>query len=301
MTEQARVTGIVATHNRPLLLRRAVRSMIDQSDVRLSELVVVFDQSEIDRELVNEFDFPIRLVANHNSPGLAGARNTGIQTADTEWIAFCDDDDEWMSHKLSTQLAHANDDTHFVVGGIEIRYGDRTRVRTPGRAEIRFEHLIEDRIMAAHPSTYLVRRAAIALFGEVDETLPGGYAEDYDWLLRASRLRPITVADQPVSIVHWHPGTFFGSRYEMIYAALEDLLEKTPEFTNSKIGLARILGQQAFAKAALGEARPARKLAWKTLKLDPTQLRSYLALAVSAGLISSERLQVMANRTGRGI
>jgi hypothetical protein len=47
----------------------------------------------------------IRVIAQQNR-GLAGARNTGIQAAKGAYIGFCDADDLWLPHKLSTHVDH---------------------------------------------------------------------------------------------------------------------------------------------------------------------------------------------------
>ena len=186
-SEDGFVSAIIPTRDRPDLLRRAIRSVLDQRGGHLLEVIVVFDQEEPDKDLHAEFpDAPLRLVVNNRTPGLAGARNSGIDVALGEWVAFCDDDDAWSRDRLQRQLALANRLPHvdFVVAGIEIRRGNRSFVRVPNRSWITFPDLLRSRIMEAHPSTFLVRRLAIDEIGEVDEKLPGSYAEDYDWLLR---------------------------------------------------------------------------------------------------------------------
>jgi glycosyltransferase involved in cell wall biosynthesis len=86
------------------LLRRAIDAMLDQEGDHLAEIVVVFDQSDPDATLENlSASIPIPVVANTNSPGFPGARNTGIEVARGDWIAFCDDDDVWLRDKLARQ------------------------------------------------------------------------------------------------------------------------------------------------------------------------------------------------------
>ncbi|HEV2893829.1 MAG TPA: glycosyltransferase family A protein, partial [Actinomycetota bacterium] len=91
------VSVVVPTRDRPELLRRAVTAILEQTYQGPIECVVVFDQSDPDlpwgalpagRRLV--------LVRNQRTPGLAGARNSGILAATGELVAFCDDDDEWL-------------------------------------------------------------------------------------------------------------------------------------------------------------------------------------------------------------
>lgn len=296
------VSGVIATRDRPQLLRRAIRSMLAQDGRGLVEIIVVFDQVEPDSDLLDEFaGANIRLARNVNSPGLPGARNTGIDLARGDWVAFCDDDDEWSHDKLRQQCRVIDGHTDFVVSGIRIAYGDRSVVRTPGEGPLVLSRLLRSRVMEAHPSTFLIRKSALAgSLGPVDEELPGGYYEDYDLLLRAARLGPIAVADAPLTIVNWHSHSFYKNRWAMINDSIDYLIEKTAELQTTRAGLARLRGQQAFALAGLGERRAALQRASETFRLDPRQLRSYLTLLVVAGL-KAEWLVKFANTLGRGI
>src|ERR687896_474684 len=47
----------------------------------------------------------------------------------------------------------------------------------------------------------------------VDEEIPGGYGEDYEWLLRSSRRAPIIAVKDPLVRAHWHPKSFFSDRW----------------------------------------------------------------------------------------
>lgn len=102
------VTTVVATRGRGELLRRALRSIASQQYDGPLEIVVVYDQCDIDpvadvREAYGDV-VSIETIANQMSPGLAGGRNTGIAKASGELIAFCDDDDEWLPTKLHEQV-----------------------------------------------------------------------------------------------------------------------------------------------------------------------------------------------------
>jgi hypothetical protein len=155
--------------------------------------------------------------------------------------------------------------------------------------------------MEAHPSTFLIRRDAFDTNLElVDEELPGSYAEDYDLLIRAAREADVLAVRAPVALVRWHPDSYFGNRWHTIADALAYLVAKTPEFASDRRGLARIVGQRAFALAALAERRAATREAWSAIRLDPFGPRPYAALAVASGLVDAEWLVRKANATGRG-
>jgi hypothetical protein len=85
---------------------------------------------------------------------------------------------------------------------------------------------------------------------------PAATAEDYDWLLRAARRKPIVAVEQALVDVYWHEQSFFAERWEAIADALSYLLGKHPELTADPHGRARIQGQIAFAQAAPAGGMP---------------------------------------------
>jgi glycosyltransferase involved in cell wall biosynthesis len=102
------ISVIIPTARRPQLLLRAVDSVMAQSSSDL-ELVVVVDGPDPETtQLLSDIDDPrLRVIVNPKSLGGAGARNVGIKAARGEWVAFLDDDDEWLRNKLERQLAVA--------------------------------------------------------------------------------------------------------------------------------------------------------------------------------------------------
>jgi glycosyltransferase involved in cell wall biosynthesis len=299
-----RISVIVPTRDRPELLKRALASILNQGYVGEIEVLVVFDQGDPHPIDVAAPGRRIAVLTNERTPGLAGARNTGILHATGDYVAHCDDDDEWHPEKLARQLAAFDvaPDAEVVVSGVTIVYEGRRIDRVPDGSHVTFEQLIRSRVQAIHPSSIVARRGAVVGgIGLVDEDLPGGYGEDYDWLLRASRRRPIVTVRAPLVQAHWHRSSYFADRWAVIAEALTYLLRKFPEFEGDRRGLARIYGQIAFAKAAIGDRSGARSWARRTLTLDPRERRAYLALVVSGGLVSADSVLQMAHRVGRGI
>jgi glycosyltransferase involved in cell wall biosynthesis len=299
------VSVVVPTRDRPELLRRAVTAILGQTYRGPIECVVVFDQSDPDLPLPEPP--PGRrlvLVRNQRTPGLAGARNSGILAATGELVAFCDDDDEWLPEKLDRQVGRllATPSAAVSTTGILVRYKGRTTTRLAPTVLVTHGQLLRSRLTELHPSTVLARRRRLLDdIGLVDEELPGSYAEDYEWLLRASRLGPVLAVAEPLAVIHWHQSSFFADRWRTIIAALTYLVDKHQDLKAEPSGLARIYGQIAFAHAALGERRPARSWARRTLSLDRRERRAYLAIAISLGLISAKNVVRMAHAAGKGI
>jgi glycosyltransferase involved in cell wall biosynthesis len=102
------VTVVIPTRNRPQFVVRAVASALSQT-YKVKEVIVVVDgQDEVTVSALAAFDEPrLRTIVLPTSSGSNNARNHGAACALSEWIAFLDDDDEWLPRKLETQLASA--------------------------------------------------------------------------------------------------------------------------------------------------------------------------------------------------
>ena len=309
------VTAVIATRDRPDEVRGAIAAILNQDYPGSIEVVVVFDQSEPDPSLAvdshggdsPESDAPrrsVRIIRNERTPGLPGARNSGIVSADSDYIAFCDDDDRWLPGKLRAQieLLEATDDAVAATSGIVVTFDDKSVNRPAPTTRIAYSDLLRDRITEAHPSTIVCERAALLdRIGLVDEQIPGGYGEDYEWLLRAARDGGLVATVDPLTEVFWHAKSFFDSRWRTIAVALKWLLERYPDFETEPAGLARIEGQIAFAHAALGERRESLHWARRALGHDKTERRSYLAVLVAMKVVSVERIVRTLHARGRGI
>ncbi len=164
------------------------------------------------------------------------------------------------------------------------------------------QDLLADRLTELHPSTFLlVRDRLVAEVGLVDEQIPGSYAEDYEFLLRAARVAPVVHVPEVLVDVLWHQRSYFASRWETIETALTWLLERYPEFDAVPAGKARVLGQIAFAQAARGHRTGAVRTAARTAVLNPREGRAYLALAVASRAVGPDRVLAALHRRGRGI
>lgn len=302
--DQPVVSVVMATRDRPQLLRRAVQSVLRQDTEEAIEIVLVYDGTEIDEleDLPRPPGRMIRAIANSRTPGLAGGRNTGILEARASLIAFCDDDDEWEPEKIRKQLPmFADPDVQLVATGVEIRSTGGSHVRLPP-VDVGLDDLLRSRITALHPSSFVLRAESLrGELGLVDEDLPGGQGEDYDMLLRAAKLGLIRSVAEPLTIVHWDRTSFFTVNWQRTVDGLGYLLSKHAEFSTTRVGRSRLEGQIAFAHGALGDRRNARWWAGRALRNDPRQHRAYLALLVGAGLVSGERVMAELNKRGRGV
>lgn len=299
------VSVVVATRDRPELLRRAIESVLDQRYGGRIDVLAVFDQSEPEPALTRRTDRrSVQVLRNRRTPGLAGARNTGILSATGDLVAFCDDDDLWLPGKLAAQVRALDQhpDIELITSGILIDAQGTESTRILDRDRVTHADLLRSRESVAHPSTFLFRREALVDgIGLVDEDIPGSYAEDYDLLLRAARRADVGAVRLPLTKVFWHRSSFFAARWRTIIDALDHLVAAHPEIAGEPTGLARIEGQQAFASASLGDRRGAWVRARSALGRNRREPRAWLALLVASGVLRSEWVLRALQAGGRGI
>jgi len=102
------ITAIIPTYKRPFkLLERALRSVLAQT-YRNIEVVVVDDspstyqgRAEIAANI--HLDDRVTYIQHDAQKGACAARNTGLAHANGKYIAFLDDDDEWLPEKIELQ------------------------------------------------------------------------------------------------------------------------------------------------------------------------------------------------------
>jgi glycosyltransferase involved in cell wall biosynthesis len=180
----ATVSAVISTFERPDACERAIRSVLAQEPAPLE--VLVCDDGSTDETPARFGDDPrvryTRIEPNRGTP--APARNAGVAKAQGDWVAFLDDDDEWLPGKLKAQLEHvdgadviATNATTTATG--ELYFPDAPAKTTPTRRDI----------LAANPviqSSAMVRRKSLQQAGGFPEEPWLRALEDYGaWLALA--------------------------------------------------------------------------------------------------------------------
>lgn len=103
--EKKLVSIIIPTFNRGYLIRRALKSCLNQSYANIEVVVVDDCSSDNTEEIVNSLkDKRIRYFRNSKNMGGCFSRNKGIELSRGDYINFLDDDDELREDKIELQL-----------------------------------------------------------------------------------------------------------------------------------------------------------------------------------------------------
>lgn len=198
------VSVIIPTYKRPEYLRRAIESVAGQT-YRDWEILVVGRTSgpeDPTHEVVREFAqkrIPLRYLEQKNT-SVSAARNMGIAQGAAKYVAFLDDDDEWLPHKLEAQVSFL--DSHpeigLVYGRIEIhRFTDGVLQRAsllPKNQATDFAAILNCWIT---PTTVMIRRSCLENSTWFDPRYVIG--EDWELWLRFSQRWKIAALSEAVA------------------------------------------------------------------------------------------------------
>lgn len=115
-----RVVIITRTKNRPILLRRAILSIADQSFTDYIHVIVndggnIEDVDKAILQLPVDKKSKIQVIHLNNSKGMEAASNVGIINSNSEFIVVHDDDDSWQRDFLSSTVNYL-DSNPFTMG-----------------------------------------------------------------------------------------------------------------------------------------------------------------------------------------
>ncbi len=216
------VSIILPTCDRPLLVGRALTSLLQQTYADLEVLLVDGNRREgpvtANTGLAGLIRDPrVRVIDGRATRNAAMARNAGLGAAAGEWITFLDDDDEYRPEKIAAQHALAlAAKSPLVLCGYEFVWPRRRRLRQIDRTIFRDDELIS-RAFLGSPALFHRRTDGIRF----DETLSAG--EDVPYALRLilhHNLREVPCVPRALVVVYPQPrGTSVHADKEAVWRA----------------------------------------------------------------------------------
>jgi glycosyltransferase involved in cell wall biosynthesis len=196
------VSVVIPFFNQISKVLRAARSVLDQSYDNI-ELILVDDGSTDDLSAVKQLlsnEHRAKLISRRNG-GPGAARNTGIDAASGEYIAFLDADDSLLPHKIDKQLRRMQDDgaliSHTSYFTTNANGGSELPVMASGRQSgWLFPEIVANCRIA--PTVMIHSVLAAAGFRFPEEVMIG---EDCILWVEIAREMPILGIDEPLSII----------------------------------------------------------------------------------------------------
>ena|SRR5579859_8189540 len=199
-----KVSVIIPTYNRERFVAKAIESVLNQTFDDLEVIVIDDGSTDGTRRILESYGERIRFICQENA-GASAARNTGIEAAKGEWLAFLDSDDEWTPGYLAKQIQRAGE-----LPGLCMQTSDCLFIGLDSQTKSYFEingSLAEfkgqDYLCFQEPFRFIVkhgpwqvgstiiRREAIYKAGLFDTNLP--VSHDYDLMARVGLQGPFAL------------------------------------------------------------------------------------------------------------
>lgn len=233
MNNKKRVSAIVTTYKRePKIVLRAVKSIYNQSYPNI-EVIVVDDSPSTyllrDQVRVSlEESWPnIKYVQHEKNKGACAARNTGLKYATGVYVAFLDDDDEWLPLKIEKQVEKIEESDIALVYCGRIQVNESLNIEKHENVQfingMVYEKLIIDNFIGS-TSYPLIKKSVFDEIGGFDEKMQS--AQDADVWMRISERYKIDYVEDNLVRYHIHSGEQISSDPKKKIAGLERFNEK---------------------------------------------------------------------------
>ena len=200
------ISVIIPLYNKTSYIARAINSVLSQTFTDF-ELIVVDDGStDGGGDIIRRYADPrVRLIVQENA-GVSAARNRGVAEAKSEFVAFLDADDEWMSEFLNRTTEFLT--SHPSVGAVfsDIICAASGRRNNPpntsgtGIVDNYFNMAIQCNGYPVHFSAVVVKRDILLKVGAFRVGV--AYGEDIDTFNRLAIQTQIGYISEPLMIYH---------------------------------------------------------------------------------------------------
>ena len=226
------VSVVIPTRRRAVFLRKALESALLQSYPAL-EIIVVENGSSSEGKIVvaklKQKEPRIKYLYEA-TPSASRARNAGMQAAKGDYVAFLDDDDEWLPMKLERQIQIASQDPQVGIVTClawQIREDSPEHQLVPShRGEITLKTLLSEGNCIWSASSVLVRKECIDLVGYfIPQFDP---AEDFQWYIRIAKKYRIAQIEDPLFYYRVHSSNISVDRIRMLKTTIRLLKSADP-------------------------------------------------------------------------
>lgn len=282
------VSVIIPTYNRANMIVPCIESVLAQS-YPVNEIIIVDDHSTDDTiKQLNKFKDNIIILKTEKQSGAQTARNIGIKSAKSEWIAFLDSDDEWLPNKIEKQISalkkFAYDQWTVVHGDCYIKNTNSDKKNHWQLESINGENVYKQLLSKSgtlFPSI-LTSKQALEKINYLDENTPSYH--EWDTAIRLAKHCRFIHIQEPLFIYNIHKNTISKNSdtsvegYQYIINKFKDEIN---ELCGEEVFTNHLIINSVFAlnnnKNKLGR-EILKQIPNKILKIYILQLFSYLRI-----------------------
>lgn len=187
--DKDKISVIIPVYNGARFIKEALESVLSQTFPVFEILVIDDGSTDNTKEIVISIpDKRIKYIWQEHQGVPASPRNTGLRIAKGDYIAFLDQDDIWLPHKLEKQMEIFKKNPDILVvstnGYIfnQDRKGKRQMFNLFFNKKISFKDMLTGCWVLN--SSVLMKQKVIKLVGFIDENPQIIGADDYDYWLR---------------------------------------------------------------------------------------------------------------------
>ena len=270
------VTVIIPTFKRLDYLHQAIESVSGQTYTDWSCLVVNDyppDGFKLEQMIASFNDDRLRLINRDRSGGGNAARNTGILEAQGEIIAFLDDDDYWLAHKLQRhlELHNSNPQAGLIFSGQTKRWENDLISPKIAVAKIPLGGVVsgmrQGKFCPVTTSGVTVRRQCFTNCGLFDVNLAS--FQDWDMWYRIALKYDFDCIDESLLIFRQHLGDRTSKTKEKRLRGLQQLITKWQDDLEDRQQFEALFIKDTYINAVYNSILRSQKLAalqdWYTL------------------------------------
>ncbi|MGK7957032.1 MAG: glycosyltransferase family 2 protein [Crocosphaera sp.] len=253
-----KVSIVIPAYNAMRYLPETLDNLLQQT-YKNFEAIIVNDGStdNIKDWFTTISDERVRLISQENK-GLSGARNTGIENAKGDYLAFLDADDLWEPTKIEKQVKVLDNNPEAGLVYTDVAIIDSDGIATGRIFKEKVEGYIwkelTQRNFVACGSVAMVRRECFEKVGNFDRNL-GSFVEDWDMWLRIAVDYPFKVVQEPLVYYRQHPNSA-SKNWDSMEKSFSIVIEKAFTFAPPEL---QYLKSQSYGIANF-------VLAWKPLQ-----------------------------------
>ena len=199
-----KVTVVMPVFNREQYIETAVDSILNQTFKDFEFIIIDDGSTDSTVEILESYhDKRIRLVTKNENKGNYTARNEGMKMAVGKYICVMDSDDIALPNRIQKQFDFMEANTKYGLCGSFARVLNSDEIITAPEDYDEIKAWSMSNIMFRHPTVF-IRREFLTKFNlKYDESYR--YAGDYDFLVKAAHLFPVTNIQEVLLEYRRHP------------------------------------------------------------------------------------------------